>query len=244
MKIINVDQRSDEWFEARQTVITGTRVKEIKPPSRKIKTGSQTMGFWKLVSEYVSYGAEEESPMVRGTHLENENAEIAVEKIGLKHPLYDCGMWLTDNGKLGYSPDASENSKEPTWAIECKSLSTAEHLYLVMNDMFALGLLPDKLESLFPAGRGEYRGIDSVAEEHRNQVKQAFVVNPKLKKLYYSLYDPRILDTEPLGLFRHYVITVTREEMEDDIAIQTQMVEYQATLAQRVVKAMMKLKRR
>lgn len=242
MKILDVNQRSDEWFEARQTVVTGTRVKDIKPPLRKVKTGSQTMGFWQLVAEYISYGAEEVSPMVRGTQLETENAEITVEQIGLKNPLYECGMWLSDDGELGYSPDASEDSEEPTWAIECKSLSTAEHLYLIMSDLFALGLLPDELEPLFPAGRGEYRGIDSVAEEHRHQVRQAFVVNPKLKVLYYSLYDPRVLDTGPLSIFRHYVIKVTREEMKEDVAEQAKMVKDQADLARAVVKAMMKIK--
>lgn len=243
MKILDVDQRSEEWLEARQTVITGTRVKDIKPPMRKVKTGSQTMGLWQLVAEYVSYGAEEESPMVRGTHLENENAEKVVEKVGLENPLYECGMWLSDDGKLGYSPDACENSDVPTWAIECKSLSTAEHLFLVMKDMFALGLLPDEMEPLFPAGRGAYRGIDSVAEEHQHQVRQAFVVNPKLEKLYYSLYDPRILETDSLGLLRHYVIVVTREEMEEDIAGQAQMVETQANLARSIVKVMMSLQK-
>ena len=234
MKTIEVEQRSEEWLEARQTVITGTRVKAIKPLSRPGKTGRQPMELWKLVAEYLSYGAEEESPMVRGTNLENENAEQVVEKYNLKNPRYDCGMWQSDDDLLGYSPDGAEDKPEPTWAIECKSLNTAEHIYLIMADKFAKGELPDNLEPLFPARPGTYRGIDSVAEEHRHQVRQAFVVNPKLKTVYYSLYDPRVVIEE----YKHYVIEVHREEIEDDIADQKAMVQSQAELARAIAVAL------
>lgn len=234
MKTIEVEQRSEEWLEARQTVITGTRVKAIKPLARAGKTGNQPMELWKLVAEYVSYGVEEESPMKRGTNLENENAEMTIAEYGLKNPRLDCGLWQSDDNLLGYSPDGAEDADEPTWAIECKSLNTAEHIYLIMNDLFAKGQLPDGLESLFAQRPGIYRGIDSVAEEHRHQVRQAFVVNPKLKTLYYSLYDPRVV----IPKFKHYVIEVKREEIEDDIAEQKAMVQSQAELAKAIAIAL------
>lgn len=234
MKTIEVEQRSEEWLEARQTVITGTRVKAIKPLARAGKTGNQPMELWKLVAEYVSYGVEEESPMKRGTNLENENAEMTIAEYGLKNPRLDCGLWQSDDNLLGYSPDGAEDATEPTWAIECKSLNTAEHIYLIMNDLFAKGQLPDGLESLFAQRPGIYRGIDSVAEEHRHQVRQAFVVNPKLKTLYYSLYDPRVV----IPKFKHYVIEVKREEIEDDIAEQKAMVQSQAELAKAIAIAL------
>lgn len=230
MQIIDVEQRSDAWFEARAGVITGTRVKEVKPLSRKGKTGTQPMGLWKLVADYVSYGTEETRPMERGTKLEPENAQMVVDKLGLKNANLACGIWKSDDDMLGYSPDGSEKSNEPEWAIECKSLETAEHLYLVFNDLWAKGEVPDEFEPLFPARPGIYRGIDSVAEEHRYQVRQAFVVNPKLQVLYYSLYDPRIVVSE----LAHYIITVKREEIEDDIKEQKDMVERQATLAKAI----------
>ena len=238
MKTIEVEQRSDEWLEARQTVITGTRVKAIKPLARKGKMGTEPAEFWKLVAEYVSYGAEEESPMVRGTHLENENAEQTVAEKKLKNPNYDCGIWKTDDDLLGYSPDAAEDKDEPTWAIECKSLATAEHLYLILGDKFAKGELPDFMEPFFPPRPGMYRGIDSVAEEHQHQVRQAFVVNPKLKVVYYSLYDPRVIVP---GL-KHYTITVKREELEEDIEEQKHMVYQQANLAKAVAMLIANLK--
>lgn len=238
MKTINVDQRSEEWLEARQTVITGTRVKAIKPLTRKGKTGSQPMELWKLIAEYVSYGAEEESPMVRGTHLENENAEQTVEKYNLKNPNLECGMWISDDGLLGYSPDGAEDTELPTWAIECKSLNTAEHIYLILRDKFAKGELPDELEPLFPERPGMYRGIDSVAEEHQHQVRQAFVVNPKLEAVYYSLYDPRVV----VESLKHYVIEIKREEIIEDLKAQTEMVESQAKLARAIAKIIAELK--
>lgn len=234
MKTIEVEQRSEEWLEARQTVITGTRVKAIKPLTRAGKTGNQPMELWKLVAEYVSYGAEEESPMVRGTNLENENAEQTIAEYGLKNPRLDCGMWQSDDNLLGYSPDAAEDAAEPTWAIECKSLNTAEHIYLIMADLYAKGQLPDGLEPLFAQRPGLYRGIDSVAEEHRHQVRQAFVVNPKLRTLYYSLYDPRVV----IPKFKHYVIEIHREGIEEDIAEQKAMVQQQAELAKAIAIAL------
>lgn len=230
MKIIKVEQRSEEWFEARSKVITGTRVKETKPLSRKGKTGTQPIGLWRLVADYVAYGAEEVQPMTRGTNLETENAMMVVDKLKLKNADYNCGLWETDDGLLGYSPDASENLDLPTWAIECKSLNTAEHLYLVFNDLWAKGEIPDAFEPLFPARPMMYRGLESVAEEHRNQVLQAFVVDPKLETLYYSLYDPRIVSEE----LAHYVITLHRHEMEEEIEEQRKMCEQQAKLARAI----------
>lgn len=239
MKTLKFEKNSPEWFEARQTVISGTKVKETKPPARKVKTGAQTLGFWGLVSEYLGFGVEEELPMVRGTHLEEENAEETVKKLKLKKAEYGVGtMWLTDDELLGYSPDAYENVEKPKWAIECKSLSMAEHIYLVMADMSARGVVPEQFAPLFPKIDGGYRGIDHVAEEHRLQIKQAFVVNPALEVVYYSLYDPRFV-IEPL---QHYVITVKRSEMEEDIAAQKQMVEMQAQLARNIAKYLANIK--
>lgn len=238
MKILEFEKDSPEWLEARQTVITGTRVKEIKPLARKGKTGTQPMGLWKLIAEYVSYGAEEDSPMVRGTRLEAENAEKTIEKFKLKKPKYDTGMlWESDDGLLGYSPDGCEDKPEPTWVVECKSLNTAEHLYLILADKFAKGELSDELEPLFPPRPGMYRGIDSVAEEHQHQVRQAFVVNPKLKKLYYSLYDPRVV----IDSLKHYTIVVERDELEEDIESQKEMAESQAILARTIAKMLANL---
>ena len=233
MKTLKFEKDSPEWLEARQTVISGTKVREIKPPARKVKTGTQTLGFWGLVAEYLSYGAEEESPMVRGTHLEDENAEKTIEKMKLKKPEYGVGtLWQTDDGLLGYSPDAYENSENPKWAIECKSLKTAEHIYLIMADLCAQDKLPAVFKPLFKQEEIDYRGIDHVAEEHRMQVIQAFVVNPALQTLYYSLYDPRVVVE---GL-QHHIITVKRSEMEGEIAEQQNMVENQAKLARNIAK--------
>ncbi|MCM1218175.1 MAG: hypothetical protein NC548_27125 [Lachnospiraceae bacterium] len=230
MKIIEIEQRSDEWFEARSGLITGTRVKEVKPLSRKGKTGTQPIGLWRLVADYVSFGTEETRPMERGTKLELENAQMCVDKLGLQNANLNCGIWVSDDNMLGYSPDGSENTDKPEWAIECKSLDTAEHLYLVFNDLWAKGEIPDEFESLFPSRLGMYCGIESVAEEHRHQVRQAFVVNPNLKVLYYSLYDPRIV----IPSIAHHIITVERLEMEDEITDQTAMVNRQAQLAKAI----------
>lgn len=230
MKIVNVEQRSDEWFEERAGVITGVKVKEVKPLSRKGKTGTQPMGLWKLVADYVSYGTEETRPMERGTRLEPENAQMCIDKLRLKNAKLNCGIWKSDDGMLGYSPDGSEDSNTPKWAIECKSLDTAEHLYLVFNDLWANGEIPDEFEPLFPPRPGIYRGIESVAEEHRHQVRQAFVVNPDLDTIYYSLYDPRIV----VPSIAHYIVTVKRNEMEEEIEDQEKMVRQQANLARAI----------
>lgn len=230
MKIIEVEQRTEEWFEARSKVITGTRVKEVKPLTRKAKTGTQPIGLWRLVADYVAYGAEEVQPMSRGTNLETENAMMVVDKFKLKNPLYKCGLWTTDDGMLGSSPDASENVDLPTWSVECKSLNTAEHLYLVFNDLWRKREIPEEFGILFPTRPDTYRGLESVAEEHRHQVLQEFIVDPKLETLYYSLYDPRIVCPE----LAHYVIVLHRSEMLEEIEAQRVMCEQQAKLARSI----------
>ena len=233
MKTLKFEKDSPEWLEARQCVISGTKVEDVTPPARATKTGSQKMGFWGLVAEYLSFGVEEESPMERGTHLEEENAAKTIEKLSLKNGEYGVGaLWETDNGLLGYSPDAYENTDLPTWAIECKSLSSAEHLYLIMADIAGRGILPNRYSGLANTSKETYRGIDYVAKEHRLQVTQAFVVNPTLEVVYYSLYDPRLV----IEGLQHYIITVKRSEMEEDILAQRQMVAAQARLARNVAK--------
>ena len=69
-------------------------------------------------------------------------------------------------------------------------------------------------------------------------MRQAFVVDPKLETLYYSLYDPRVV----VESMKHHTIIVRREELEEDIEAQKQMVRSQAELARVVAALIAKIK--
>jgi len=68
MKIIDVEQRSPEWFEARKGVITGSEVSAVMGGD----TGRETY-FYEKLAERLTIGVHEaENAMERGTRLEDE----------------------------------------------------------------------------------------------------------------------------------------------------------------------------
>lgn len=201
MQIINVSQSDDResWLDSRRGVITGTKAKAIQPPKR----GNGTpQGIYELLAEHVAIAKDGEPERDRGLRLENEGLELTAQKFGLKLNL-DPGMWLSDDGKLGVSPDASEDSKKPTYAAENKSLDTKNHLQAILNDWNAKKL-PD------------YNPINSLkigTQDFAPQAIQYFVVNKHLQTLYFGLYDDRVA----LDNVMHYVIVITRDDVKEYI---------------------------
>lgn len=207
MKIIRLSQTEDReaWLEARRGLITGSKSKKLKPLTRG--TDRTPAGFWELLAEKISIAKDGEPDMSRGHRLEAEAIEITGEKLGLDFDT-DCGMWVSDeNSAIAVSPDGSEKSDKPTFAAEAKCLSSANHLKYIVKDMRA------KKEP-------NYRAIDSIPNEstsaYREQVIQYFVVNQDLETLYFTLYDDRIAYDH----LTHHVITVKRNDIENEIESQ------------------------
>lgn len=188
-----------------------------------------TVDFWKFLAELTAEQADGENPMERGHRLEPENIEKTVAVLKLSNVCSDTGLWVSDeNQALACSPDAHENTKAPSWAIECKSLGTANHLAAVVSyvvhqhlingekstelEKAALAVLPNYV------GATDATDYDFLPDTYKAQAVQYFVVNPDLKTLYFSFYDPRVYAEE----LSHVILTINREDIAETIEAQKQ----------------------
>ena len=150
-----------------------------------VKRGTgRKLGFYEVLAERVAItdDGEYENELERGHALE-ERALDAFEELTGKKVKKNCGVWVSDeNTQLAISPDGEVGKTE---AVEVKCLSSARHLQAYF-------------EQEIPA-------------EYDAQVTQYFIVNEKLKALYFVFFDPRIPSKSC-----HYII-VDRKEIEGRI---------------------------
>lgn len=199
MQVIKVSQQHDReaWLELRRGVVTATKAKTVAPPKR----GNNTpQGVFELLAEKVAIAKDGEPERDRGLRLEQEALLLTQEKYKLDLNL-DAGMWLSDDGKLGVSPDASENSDKPTYAAEAKCLDSKNHLQAIINDY----------EAKSTDGYNPLNSLKISKSDFAPQVIQYFLINPDLQILYFTLYDDRIA----LDNVVHYVIPIHREHVEE-----------------------------
>lgn len=204
MKVIAISQTEDReaWLDGRRGIITGTKAGKVAP----LKRGNGIpQAIYELLAETVAISKDGEPERDRGLRLENEGLELTAKKYKLNLNL-DPGMWLSDDGKLGVSPDAAEESKKPTYAAENKSLDTKNHLQAILNDWVA-----KKTSNYNPLNSLKIGTSDFSA-----QVIQYFVVNLGLETLYFGLYDDRVA----LDNVVHYVIVIKREHVAEFIDAQ------------------------
>lgn len=179
--------------------------------------------FWKFLAETIAEQPDGENPMARGHRLEPENIALTLQQLGYeqKHCITDCGIWESDEDpRIACSPDAYENTANPTWAIECKSLGSAYHLqavipWMVHSQLIRHHTLPDNLadaaaQVLPPETTSlQATGIDFIPNTYQAQALQYFVVCDTLETLYFSMYDPRVY-----GDARHQIIPINRKDIQ------------------------------
>ena len=183
--------------------------------NQRVKT---PVGFWQYLAElYATPDAEYENPMDRGHRLENINAGITVQKLGISEDTvnYEPTMWARDDEpRIAVSPDVTETGDKPSWAIECKSLSTANHLMYVLPYVI---WKQNKTDALFNTLLHEYRTTtreyDFVPNKYKTQVLQYFAVNDDLQTLYFSFYDDRIRNLS----LSHVYLTIPRDDIINEI---------------------------
>lgn len=199
MQIIKLSQKEDResWLQLRRGVITGTKAKTVAPMKRSSAT---PQGIYELLAEKVAIQKDGEPERDRGLRLEQEALLITQEKFNLDLNL-DAGLWLSDDGKLGISPDGAENVERPTYAAEAKCLDSKNHLQAIINDYEARDT--EKYNPL--------NSLKIATTDYAPQAIQYFVINPDLNTLYFTLYDDRIA----LDNVTHYVITIHREHVEE-----------------------------
>lgn len=162
MKIIDVDQGSDQWLEYRKGKISGTMLSELYS-----KRGTRKIGFYQVIAERLAIEPDGENAMERGLRLEDEAMTAftnatgkLVKRVGIcEHEYYPSIINSPDGLILGSDGKYFE-------AVEVKCLSSARHLEAVITD--------------------------EVPPEFEAQKVQYFIVNPDLKKLYFVFYDPRV----------------------------------------------------
>lgn len=217
-KTANTPEKANEYYQKAQEY--DKRLTEAETKNKRLKTNIE---FWKFLAETMADQPDNEPPMDRGHRLEPENIQHTLKQLGYKpeNCITDCGIWESDEDtRLACSPDAYENTENPTWAIECKSLGSAYHLQAVIPWMIhtqatstnkTSSELLDMAERILPECTLENKttGYDFIPDKYKAQALQYFVVCDTLKTLYFSMYDPRIY-----GEAAHQIIPIHRKDIE------------------------------
>ena len=161
MKILNLQQLSQEWFEARLGVITGSRAKNI------FRSNNLTF-VDELIAERMTQQQEESftskamehgilfEPEALATYNERHNANA--EEVGFC--VHDNYYWLA------VSPDALIfDNVDAVGAVEIKCPSSKKHV--------------------------EYIRQNKIPNEYKHQVFHYFIVIETLQYLDFVSYDPR-----------------------------------------------------
>lgn len=161
MKILNLQQRSQEWFEARLGVITGSRAKNVFK--------SNNLSFIdELIAERMTRQQEESftsRAMEHGILFEpealktyNERHNVNAEEVGFC--VHDKYNWLA------VSPDALIfDNVDAVGAVEIKCPSSKKHI--------------------------EYIRQNKIPNEYKHQIYHYFIVIETLQYLDFVSYDPR-----------------------------------------------------
>lgn len=105
MQVINLDQGSKEWHEARKGVVTGSRFKDVVTPTKGELSKSSKKYMYELVAERMGVTVDffSNEHMQRGNELE-DSARTAYEFIK-DSVVNEVGFCLDDNKVIGVSPD-------------------------------------------------------------------------------------------------------------------------------------------
>lgn len=207
MQILRVEANSENWFLIRLGKLMGSKIKGARPSA--YDRFKKLIGFYSILAEKIAESPDAEPPDERGHRLEPVALASVAKMYGLVFDPQDS-IWLSElDDDIGISPDGTElvdieAGEVPTYAAEVKCLSSAKHIKYIMADLKARVM-------------DDYNPIYSVPNEeqdhYRDQAVQYFVVNKKLKKLYYVFYDDRLTTG-----FEHlitYVIQINREDVEE-----------------------------
>jgi len=218
MKILNLEQGTKEWQDARMAKVTGTKSEAVMGTSQARTT---------LVAELIAEEATEMSKahvssaeMERGTAEEifairafEKQTGKKVDRIGMC--IHETMDWVT------LSPDGLIKNSEGkyTEAVEVKCPDSKKAiLYKIHNQMpmEETGLMGVK----GPLAGAPFLGIPA---DYKWQVVHYFVVNEDLERLHFVVYDERFIGEE----MKLYIVTVERknEILQEAIAKELESLE-------------------
>lgn len=120
-------------------------------------------GFYEIIAEKVAVPHDGENVLDRGHRLEVEAIERFEQETGKKVNKDLVIICRDDNEDIAYSPDGYIGQTE---TVEVKCLNSASHIEAWLTKQ--------------------------IPSEYEEQTIQPFIVNDKLKKLYFVFYDPRM----------------------------------------------------
>lgn len=165
MRILDLDQNTPEWLDARKGKITGSKLKDIV-----VKRGSRKkIGFYQLIADRLAIEETYIDPRDRGHSLEREALDMFDEKTGLSTDK-DVGLCVSDlNEGIASSPDALIKDEDGIYrsAVEVKCLGSARHIEAILTNQ--------------------------IPSDYEEQALQYFIVNDDLEVLYFVFYDPRVI---------------------------------------------------
>jgi predicted phage-related endonuclease len=154
------------------------------------KTTKPKQGFYEIIAERVAVPANDENVMDRGHRLETDALARFAAETG-KEVDGNLLMWLRDdNNDIAISPDGVIGETE---AVEVKCLSSARHIEAYLTR--------------------------EVPSDYREQVLQYFIVNDKLKSLYFVFFDPRM----PKDFF---YLTFNRTDVWEEVKVKDEVKLY------------------
>jgi hypothetical protein len=154
LTIIDCEQRSDGWFEARRGIVTASTVgKLVTPRTIKVASNDESRGLIDtLAAERITGYVEEtytNSDMWRGIESEPYARDLYSQHYA---PAVECGFMVRDLGGfvLGLSPDGLVGDDG---LIEIKSPRQKTHLATVLADAVPLGYMAQCQAALLVSGR-------------------------------------------------------------------------------------------
>jgi len=179
----NIIQGSSEWHHLRKGKITGTTLKSIMGTPK-----ARQDAIYEVLAERLTVGVEAdesyENAMDRGTRLEPD--AIALFELETNKQVERTGFCEDENNPLiANSPDGYIMNTNDEEAVEIKCMGGKNHVKMWLEN--------------------------KIPDDYKWQKVQYFVVNPKLKKLYFVGYNPDI------PIHQLHIIEVNREEILKEI---------------------------
>ena len=195
MKVLNFEQGSPEWIEARRCKVTGTKLADVMGSS---------LARLQLICELIAEKQTEQTKafkataeMERGT-AEEEFGRKLFEVIGNKK-VNQVGICISDEFDwLANSPDGliGKNNEE---SIEIKCPDTKKAVFYKITQTFEdTGITKS------------YQPFCGIPAEYKWQVVSYFLVNENLQKLNFCVYDSRFINED-------HKLTVTEVKRENEV---------------------------
>lgn len=177
MKVIQVEQNTEEWLDLRRGKITGS--KNVRP-----KRGNNKLDdYYKLISEQLETEKEDMSASDQGHSLEPEAIKHFEDLTGKK---VDTNMmWISDESEqIALSPDGGiKNKGKYTEAVEAKCLAGHNHIRAIDEDkipnkfqdqMLQYFVVNDDLQTLYFLFYDPYIQAKPlhIIEVHRKDIQQ------------------------------------------------------------------------